>query len=157
MIGENYFNSAWSIITNIPILIIFGLICYNTYAKRWSASTGKYSTIGRITWSEIYYGKNTQILNKHALISYAYSVEGKTYNGVITVSPFKMEKTVEENPKGKEVLVYYSKKDPEFSQAYKPPNHFRIIGKSFIQYFFIPFILINLFSAYFHWLINVSK
>ena len=151
MIGENYINSVWGIITNIPILIVFGLICYNTYAKRWSAKTGKYSTTGRITWSEIYYTKN-----RHALISYTYAVNGKNYNGEMTVSPFKMEKTVKENPKGKEITVYYSKKDPGFSQANKPPSHFKIIGKSFVYYFVIPFSLINLFSVYFYWLINIS-
>ena len=151
-IGVEYFNSTWGIVTNIPVLIIFGLACYSAYAKRWSAKSGKHSTTGRITWSEIFRFKN-----KHALISYTYSVDGKPYNGEIHVPPFRMDKTVKENPKGKEILVYYSKKEPGFSQANKPPSHYQIVGKSFFQYLVIPFTLINLFSAYFHWLVNVSK
>jgi hypothetical protein len=148
-----YIESTWGIIANLLIFIVFGLASYNTYAKRWSAKSGHYYTTGRITWSENYQMQG----QRHSLVSYSYTVDGTLYNGEIYVSPFRAKKIVEENPKGKELTVYYSKKDPGFSKAYKPPNHLNIIGKSVIQYLLIPTVLVNIVTIYFYWLINASK
>jgi len=147
-----YITSTWGILVNTPILIAFGIAAYDAYAKRWSAKSGRYTTKGRITWSGIMPGAKPPVL-----ISYSYTVRGALYTGVLHVSPFRIKKTIEENPKGKEVTIYYSNKDPEFSQAFKPPNHFQIVGTSVLQYLLLPLVLVNIFSIYFYWLVNVSK
>jgi hypothetical protein len=117
-------------------------MAYNTYAKRWSAKSGKYSTTGRITWSEIVPGK------KHALISYSYHVDGTLYNGEYRVNPFRIKETVEKNPKGKEIKVFYSYKAPSFSNPNYPPSHSQIIGSTFMSYLFVPLIVINFIFMY---------
>ena len=91
------------------------------------------------------------------LVSYSYNVNGALYNGELNISPFRVKKTIESNPKGKEIIVYYANKDHGFSQAYKPPSHIQIIGKSILQYLILPMIFINLLSMYFYWLVNASK
>ncbi len=150
--STQYIESTWGIITNLIIIIIFGLVAYNIYAKRWSAKSGKYSTKGYITWSgKIPGGKPPY------LISYSYNINKVMYNGVLHVSPFRAEEEIKKNPKGKEIIVYYSDKDHGFSQAYRPPNHHNIIGQSVLQYLIAPLFLINLISAYAYWLISVSK
>jgi len=150
-IFTQYIFSVWGVTVNLLIFIVFGLAAYNTYAKRWSAKSGKHSTKGHITWSEIMPEK------KHALISYSYTVNGTLYNGELSISPFRVERTIKENPRGKEVIIYYSKKDPGFSKAYKPPNHYQIIGSSLLQYLLIPISLVNIVTIYFYWLVNASK
>jgi len=148
-----YIESAWGITTNLVIILFFGLIAYNIYAKRWSAKSGSHYVRGRITWSELIRGTRYA----QALISYSYYVDGIPYNGELYVSPFRMEKTIKENPKGKEITVYYSIKDPGFSRAYKPPSHVQIIGASVINFLLLPGILINIIAMYFYWLIDVSN
>ena len=149
---SQYLNSTWGIITNSAILILFGLVAYNTYAKRWGAKTGKYKTKGRITWSG-----ETPGTKPPYLVSYSYNVEGSLYNGELYVPPFRVKKTIEDNPKGKEITVYYAIKDHGFSQAYRPPSHMQVIGKSMLQYLIAPLIFVNLISVYIFWLANVSK
>ena len=147
-----YIDSTWGFTTNTILVIIFGLAAYNIYAQRWSAKSGKYSTKGRITWSGEVPGAKPPYL-----VSYSYNVDGALYNGELYVPPFRVKKTIESNPKGKEVIVYYANKDHGFSQANKPPSHFQIIGKSILQYLILPMVFINLISMYFYWLVDVSK
>ncbi len=129
---SHYLNSTWGIITNTVIFSLFGLAAYNTYAKRWSAKTGKYKTKGRITWSG-----ETPGTKPPYLVSYSYNVDGSLYNGELYVPPFRVKKTIQDNPKGKEIPVYYAIKDHGFSQAYRPPNHAKIIGKSVLHYYYL--------------------
>ena len=151
-IVSQYLNGTWGIITNLIIFIIFGLVAYDTYAKRWSAKTGKHKTTGRITWSG-----ETPGTKPPYLVSYSYNVECALYNGELYVPPYRVKKTIEENPKGKQITVYYAEKDHRFSRAYKPPNHTQIIGKSLLQYLVAPLLLVNFISIYIFWLVNVSK
>jgi len=147
-----YITSNWAIFVNTPIFIIFGLVTYNAYAKRWSAKSGKYSTKGHITWSgKIPGGKPPY------LVSYSYYVDGTLYNGQINVSLIAPEKTIEKNPKGKELTIYYAKKDPSFSQANKPPNHAQIIGNSVITHLFLPLGLINIIFTFIYRLAHVNN
>lgn len=146
----NYISSTWAILVNTPILILFGLVTYNAYAKRWSAKTGKHSTNGKITWSgKIPGGKPPY------LVSYSYYVDGTLYNGQLSIPLLTADKAIEQNPKGKEIVVYYSKKEPGFSQAHKPPNHTQIIGKSLITHLILPLFLINIIFTFIYWLANV--
>jgi len=146
-----YLFSTWGLLTNMLVVIVFGLTTYNTYAKRWSAMSGKFSTKGRITWSEMIPGKN------RALISYSYTVNNILYNGVITPSPFRMKKMVELNPKGKEITVYYSSKDPGYSQAFTPPNHMDTIIQSINKFLVFPAVLINTISFFLYWLFSINS
>ena len=145
-------NSTFGIITNLIIFIFFGLVAYDTYAKRWSSKTGKYKTIGRITWSG-----ETPGTNPPYLVSYSYNIDGALYIGELYVPPYRVKKTLEENPKGKEITVYYAAKDHGFSRAHKPPNHAQIIGKSVLQYLIVPIVFVNIISIYVFWLVNVSQ
>lgn len=147
-----YFTSLWGVSVNTLVLISFGLACYNKYAKRWSAKSGSYTVPGHITWSEIIEGKG-----KKALISYSYYVDGLLYNGEISAPLLQKEQAVYENPKGKKIVVYYSRKDHGFSRAGKPPTHLDIIGSTLVVYLVLPFVLLNIVSGYFYWLISVSK
>ncbi len=149
---SQYLNSTWGITTNTVIFIFFGLVAYNTYAKRWTAKTGKYKTKGRITWSGEMPGAKPPYL-----VSYSYNVNGALYNGELYVPPFRVKKTIKENPKGKNITVYYAIKDHGFSQANRPPSHAQIIGKSALQYLIAPLLLVNLISIYIFWLANISK
>ena len=47
-----YMSSGWGLLANGLFIILFGMIAYNTYAKRWSAKTGRFFTEAKITWSE---------------------------------------------------------------------------------------------------------
>jgi len=149
---SQYLNSTWGVFTNLAVFILFGLASYDTYAKRWSAKTGKYKTTGRITWSGEIPGNKPPYL-----VSYSYNIDGALYNGELYIPPYRVKKTLEENPKGKEITIYYAAKDHGFSRALKPPNHSQIIGKSVFQYLIIPIIFVNIFSIYLYWLINASK
>ncbi len=151
-IFTQYIDSTWGFTTNTIVFIIFGLAAYNIYAKRWSAKSGKFSTTGRITWSAEMPGAKPPYL-----VSYSYNVDGALYNGELYVPPFRVKKTIENNPKGKEVIVYYANKDHGFSQVNKPPNHFQIIGKSILQYLILPMVFINLISMCIYWLVDVSQ
>jgi hypothetical protein len=148
----DYFSSIWGLSINSLILVIFGLASYNKYANRWSAKTGNFNTPGHITWSEIIGGQT-----RKALISYSYYVESKLYNGEISAPPLQKEQAVIDNPKGKEIVVYYSDKDHGFSRANKPPSHQDIIGSTIVQYLLLPFVLLNIPLGYFYWLFSVSK
>ena len=150
-IFTEYIFSTWGIVTNLIILCFFGLTSYNIYAHRWSAKSGQYFTNGHITWSEVIGGR------KNALVSYSYTVDGTLYNGELSIPPFRAKKTVQKNPKGKKVIVYYAKKDPAFSQAYKPPNHFHIIGSSIMPYLLLPLFFVNMASYYIYWLIIINQ
>lgn len=154
MVSEfiKYISSNWAFLVNTPIFIFFGLVTYNAYAKRWSAHTGKHSTRGHITWSgEIPGGKPPY------LVSYSYHVDGTLYNGQLNISLLTADKTIRENPKGKEIVVYYAKKEPGFSQANKPPNHAQIIGNSLLTHLILPLLLINFIFTFIYWLANVNK
>ena len=148
----DYFSSIWGVSINTLIFIISGLAFYNRYAKRWSAKSGDFNTPGHITWSESFGGQTNK-----ALISYSYYVEGKLHNGEISAQPLQKEQAVIDNPKGKEIVVYYSAKDHGFSRANKPPSHLDIIGSTIVQYLLLPFVLINIPAGYFYWLFSVSK
>ena len=141
----NYLFSFWGILANLLVVIVFGFATYNTYAKRWSALTGNYFTKGKITRSELIEGKNK------ALISYSYTVNHTHYNGEITPSPFRIKQMIELNPEGKEITVYYSLKDPGFSQAFTPPNHIYTIFQSVKQYLLFPALLINAAAYFLYW------
>ncbi len=146
----SYFNSLWGISVNIMIVIVFGLMAYNKYAKRWSAMTGKHSTLGRITWSQ--YVEE----NKRVLISYAYSVDGVPYNGEIPAISFNTKKVLARYPKGKEITVYYAAKDPAFSKTGKPPSHAELIS-SILWYLTLPLSLINIPSIFLYWLVSINQ
>jgi hypothetical protein len=145
-------SSNWAVFVNTPIFIFFGLFAYNAYAKRWSAKTGKHSTQGHVTWSgEIPGGKPPY------LVSYSYYVDGILYNGQLSIPLFSAEKIIKQNPKGKEIVVYYAKKEPGFSQANKPPSHAQIIGSSLITHLVLPLFLINMIFSYIYWLAHVNS
>lgn len=127
-------------------------MAYNSYAKRWSAKTGKHSTKGRITWSgKIPEGKPPY------LVSYSYHVNSTLYNGQIKMPLLNPDKIINENPKGKEITVYYSLKDPDFSNAYKPPSHSIIISSTILQYLIFPLVLINTITIFIYWLASEIK
>jgi len=146
----SYFNSFWGISVNILIVIIFGLMAYNKYAKRWSAMSGRYSTQGRITWSQ-YLEEN-----KRVLISYAYSVNGISYNGEIPGVLFNTKKVLARYPKGKTITVYYAAKDPAYSRAEKPPAYAQLVSST-LWYLILPLCLINIPSIYLYWLVSINQ
>jgi len=146
----NYITSNWLVYVNLPILILFTLMAYDAYAKKWSAKTGKYKTTGRITWSG-------SVDYKHSLISYSYTVNGTHYNGTFPPSPFMMKKLFEKYPKGKEIKVYYSCKDPGYSTPNWPPSHSQIIGDTVIKYLIAPLLFFNIVFMYIHFLFNVKN
>ena len=149
-----YISSSIGTLVNLVLIIAFCLLSYNKYAKRWGALTGRYSTQGRITWSE--YGPYNIHTKNCALISYSYSVEGKSYNGTIDTrsSPKQL---VAHYPKGKDVTVYFAPKDPEYSRADKPPSHLSIISHAVSTYFVVPVILVNIPFLFIYWLFYIAK
>ncbi len=149
----SYFGSLWGLVANILILVIFGLAAYDKYARRWSAKSGKHSVTGRITWSELIQMRR----GNRALVSYSYRVDNKLYNGTIRIPAFQEAKIVNENPKGKEIVIYYSNKDHGFSRAYQPPTHLDIIGTTVLVYLLLPFVLINSVSWFIYWLFSINQ
>ncbi|EAQ66308.1 hypothetical protein MED121_06485 [Marinomonas sp. MED121] len=153
-----YFTSTTGIVINFFILINFCLCSYEKYVKRWGALTGKYTTQGRITWSEYsgsqpssFFGNgNTGV---HAIITYSYRVKEQLYTGTV-FSFFFPKKLAEYYPKGKKITVYYAPKDPSFSRADRPPHHFVIVIKTVFLYFIVPVTLIDSVSFYIYWLVT---
>ena len=119
--------------TNFGILVVFGLVAYNRYAKRWASKTGRYSVPGRITWSErIALSKGSKML-----VSYSYSVAGKPFVGEVPQR-------------------YWDTEDPGFSRIEKPPSHFDIIGSTLFFWLLLPLLGVNVVSGYVYWLINLA-
>jgi len=145
----NYLSGNWVIWVNIPVLILFGLVAYNAYTRRWSAKTGKHSTNGHITWSGKIPGGRPPYL-----VSYSCYVDGTLYNGQINLPFLSVDRIIENNSKGKEIIVYYAKKEPGFSKAFRPPNHYQIIGNSLITHLLLPLFFINLIFTFIYWLAN---
>ena len=138
--------------TNLGILVLFGLVAYNRYAKRWASKTGRYSVPGKITWSErIALSKGSKML-----VSYSYNVAGNLYVGEVPQKYWDMDKFIADHPKGKEVTVYFAPKDPNFSRIEQPPSHFDIIGSTLLYWLLLPLLGINLVSAYLHWLVKIA-
>ena len=92
-----------------------------------------------------------------AVISYSYKVDDDKYHGELKAPHHKAVEIVENNPKGKEMVVYYSKKDPWFSIANRPPSHFDIIGSTIAIYLLLPFVLVNLVYGYIFWLVRANE
>lgn len=152
-----YIESYGGIGVNVFIVCIFGLAAYSSYAKKWSAMTGHYFTDGHITWSEyVTYGITTSN-SEQALVSYSYDVNGTLYNGVLNLPLFGKRQFVEKHPKGSSIKIFYSVRYPDFSRAIKPATHLDVIGASFLIYFLLPFMLINIPSIYFFWLVSINK
>ena len=147
-----YITSNWTVFVNTPIFILFGLVTYSAYAKRWSAKSGKHSTKGHITWSgKIPGGKPPY------LVSYSYQVDGALYNGQINIPLLTPDKTIEKHPKGKEITIYYAKKDPSFSKANTPSSHAQIVGNSLLTHLLFPLGLINIIFTFIYWLAHVNN
>lgn len=128
---------------NILVILIFGLWATTKFLQRIPAASGDHCTSGKITWSEHgMFAKDLDVFQE-ALISYSYFVEEKHYpdNMIRTYFWNKQEKT-REFPKGKEVKVYFSPKEPRYSKAGSPPNIFHVFG-SVLPYATIPFIAFN--------------
>ena len=144
-----YMSSGWGLLANGLFIILFGMIAYNTYAKRWSAKTGRFFTEAKITWSELTTNSKGQ---NSALISYSYYVDGALHNGVIPSHTLKPQSLVEEHPKGKLITVYFSQKDPDYSTAHKPPTHVDIIMSVIGMYLMLPVIIYNCIVFFIYWL-----
>ena len=148
----NYLSSNWVLWVNLPIVLAFGLVTYNAYAQRWGAKTGRYSTRGHITWSGRIPGGKPPYL-----VSYSYHVDGVLYNGQLYIPFYRVDKTIKQNPVGKEIIVYYARKEPGFSRAFKPPDHYQIIGSSLLAYLLVPLFLFNLIFAFIYMLANIQN
>ena len=149
-----YLSSSFGILANLAIVIGFCALAYDKYAKRWGGTTGKYSTKGKITWSE--YGAFVSNSNPgpEALISYSFTVEGKLYNGTIFTGIFA-KRMVKRFPRGKEIKVFFAPRDPEFSRAERPPSHSALIGDALAHYLVLPLALINIPLLFIYWLIGI--
>lgn len=104
--------SGWGILLNIGLLMASLAFAYDKYAKRWGATTGRFSTTGKITWSE-YGGLGSSSLYDTTLISYTYRINNKAYNGALK-GKLITQKQVDANPRGKEVRIFYAPRDPKF-------------------------------------------
>ena len=137
--------------TNVIVVCVFGLVAYDRYAKRWSAKTGNYSVPGKITWSE-----RMLIGKKRTLISYSYRVAGTLYNGEIHPPFHRIDETIRDYPKGKEITVFYAQKDPGFSRVDKPAGHFDIIGTSVMYWLVLPALFANFVSGFIYAVANAN-
>lgn len=151
-----YLTSATGIVVNLFLLINFCLFSYEKYVKRWGALTGKYTTQGRITWSEYSGSQPSSFFGNgnsgvHAIITYSYRVKGQLYTGTV-FSFFFPKKLADYYPRGKEITVFYAPKDPAFSRADRPPHHVVIVIKTVALYFIIPVALFNGVSFFIYWL-----
>jgi len=156
-----YLTSTTGIVVNVFIVVNFCLCSYDKYSKRWGALTGKYSTMGRITWSEYSGSQPSSFMGNgssgvHAVITYSYRVKGQLYTGTV-FSFFFPKKLANYYPKGKEITVYYAPKDPAFSRADRPPHHFVIVIKTLTLYFIVPAIVFNIAALFIYWLANQSS
>ena len=146
-----YLSSGWGILANGLFIILFGMIAYNTYAKRWSAKTGQFFTEAKITWSELTTNSKGQ---SKALIRYNYNVNGVLHNGVIPAHTLRPLSLVDEHPKGKLITVYFSQKDHGYSTAHKPPTHVDIIMSVIGMYLMLPVLIYNCIAFFIYWLAN---
>ncbi|WP_430463002.1 DUF3592 domain-containing protein [Thalassolituus sp. LLYu03] len=142
MLVEYLTSPFWAAI-NILITIGFTGLTYDKYAKHWCATTGEFSTTGTFTWSGFGTFISNIDLQQEGLISYSYSVEGRTYNsslfaGVLTSG------IVDRNPKGKKITVFYSPEDPAYSRAEHPPRHLMLVANVVSYYLILPLTLINI-------------
>ena len=138
---------------NLVILIIFGLFTYDKYAKRWTATTGQYHVNGRITWSEMGTSLTQHTGKQQALISYSYHVNGQLFNGEMDTGLYP-EKLIKAYPRGKPVIIYYSPKEPSFSNVDAPSSLFNLLVKTIGSFFILPIILINGVVFFFYPMIN---
>lgn len=145
----DYLNSVWGFITNASILFVFGLISYDTYAKRWAAKTGRFFVEGVITFSEM---MDTGQRGRAMQVSYSYYFNGTKHVGEVPGKVWGAEQFVLDHPKGKAVTVYYAPKDSWFSRINKPPSHIDIIGNTVFMWLLFPMVGINMVSGYLYWL-----
>ena len=154
LIVMEYITSPFGIIANLIIVIIFCGLAYDKYAKRWGATTGKYRTKGTITWSEHGAFVTNSNPGPEALISYAFTAEGKLYNGTIFTGIFG-KRLVKQYPRGKEVTIFYAPRDPSFSRAERPPSQSALIGDAVSHYLIFPLAVINIPLLFIYWLIGI--
>lgn len=143
-----YLTSDWSIKFNAFLFLVSAPFAYDAYAKNWSATTGRYSTSGKVTWSEGYMDK------EGALVSYSYTVNGKLNIGEMR-KQYGQEEFVLAHPVGSQLTIYYSKKNPQFHKVNTPPSKVDLIRASLAR-IMITMGLVNIPSAYFYWLIGAA-
>lgn len=117
----NYFLDSHFIIANVASFICASLYSYQKYAKRWSASTGKYKTEAKVLWSsyEVLPGKLK--IGEKGLLYLKYKVNDRIYNITYHCPKGKEKEYITDYPMGSFVPVFYSIKDPRYCEVIKPP------------------------------------
>lgn len=84
--------NPWILAVNAGVLVLFGLKAYDIYTKTWLASSGKYSTRARITYTE--FRDNSKFnrvlgnLPNEGMICFAYRVDGHLCTGTFSTGPY---------------------------------------------------------------------
>ena len=116
-----YFLYAIAVLT---ILILWNV--YNVISKKISIASGENHAVGSVTYSEHHLVKGHPNTHYETLISYKYYVEGSPYAGKFYKKSMVFNKKHSElsknNPIGKQINIYYSLHDFDFSTFGEPPS-----------------------------------
>ncbi|MGB2358866.1 MAG: DUF3592 domain-containing protein [Porticoccaceae bacterium] len=128
-------NESWIFVTQVVITIAVLLWSYDRYAKRRDTALGRFSVEGAYTRVDYIAGEFP-----HVLISYSYTVDGKSYFGSISQSILSIsfssnieehvEATKKEYLAGRTVKVFYYQESPSEHWINAPPSQELVLIKA---------------------------
>ena len=142
----------------VVLAVMFALLTYYRYAKRWSATLGEEVVKGSVHRADF-------VLDGHVgqwLVSYGYEVRGRRYFDSFEARDFKaraneagLEKFRESYPIGYRLTVFYWKEDPSVHWLHKPPSKGAILHKA-LDVPLLVLVLTNVPLLFVHWLISMQ-
>lgn len=146
--------NPWILAINVGVLALFGMKAYDIYAKTWLASSGKYSTEARITYTEFrdnsQYTRMLGNLPNEGMICYAYRVDGHLYTGTLPPDNLSQSYVDQHLKPGSKITVYFSPKAPQHAFPNEPPSAKALMRHATATWLFTPLVLINV-AGYFIW------
>lgn len=140
---DQYTQSGWALWSSVVILIAVVLYTYDRYAKRWSAGTGTHQASATVVFSALCVDGHSRT---QAVVIYQYEVDERAYRGELISPKVNLAHFVEQYPLGTEFPVFYSVKEPAFSNAFAPPTNITLIKRTLASCFAFPFVSLNVAS-----------
>ena len=145
MFYENFINNSFLQYVATIIIILASCFAYLRIKRRISISSGKYSVLGEVTFSERGRFVNYPIGWHENAIYYKYYINNKLYTAAFNkrISLFRKrdKELINKYPPGAKEMVYYSINKPEFSTFGYVPSKIEIITNVIIEQLSIWFVL----------------